>query len=216
MTKIIQLTSNAILYVYAYSWTPGFCYNQSYPGCLAPQDYWKNNFTIHGLWPQYASNNGYPSYCINEEFDTYVPDEIGYSTMTEKWPNVQSSESDADYDSFWDHEWSKHGTCSGLSQLDYFDAALNLTEIITTPDVLQQAVGQNMSAESLRDGMDNGVADSAVLQCDKTQDDGYVLTGVYTCWDQQNGFPTNQVTCPDEVVKEDTCYSDMIAILDLS
>jgi len=207
--------SDAILYVYAYSWTPGFCYNQNYPGCLAPQEYWKTNFTIHGLWPQYSdssySEDGYPSYCSSEAFDSNIINEIGYNTMTEKWPNVQSVPEDADYDSFWDHEWSKHGTCSELSQLDYFDAALNLTEYDATPDVLQQAIGQNMSADSLRDAMDNGVANSAVLQCD----DSYILTGAYTCWEQQDGFPTVQVACPDKVVKEDTCYNDMIAILAL-
>ena len=27
---------------------------------------------------------------------------------------------------FWEHEWSKHGTCTGLSQLDYFNVTLGL------------------------------------------------------------------------------------------
>jgi len=216
MSKIFQLVQNtsaaALMYVYAYSWTPGFCYNQNYPGCLAPQDYWKNNFTIHGLWPQYTSGDGYPSYCDSEAFDLDVIDEIGWTEMTEKWPNVQSNPNDTDYDSFWEHEWDKHGTCIQLSQFDYFDAALNLSEIIATPSVMQEAIGQNMSADELRTALDNGITDSAVLQCDKTQDGAYVLTGAYTCWDQLEGFPTNQVACPDEVVKEDTCFSDTVLI----
>ena len=26
------------------------------------------------------------------------------------WPNVQKDENAADYDDFWGHEWTKHGT----------------------------------------------------------------------------------------------------------
>jgi ribonuclease I len=48
------------MYVLAYSWTPGFCNTQSNdPGCSNPESYWKNHFTLHGLWPQYTTD-GYP------------------------------------------------------------------------------------------------------------------------------------------------------------
>jgi ribonuclease I len=65
------------MYVLAYTWTPEFCYGQAYPGCKAPEDYWKTHFTLHGLWPQY-STGGYPSYCTTEPFDTTVPYTIGW------------------------------------------------------------------------------------------------------------------------------------------
>tara|TARA_B110000285_G_C15120429_1_gene616773 strand:- start:1989 stop:2612 length:624 start_codon:yes stop_codon:yes gene_type:complete len=200
----------ATLYVYAYSWTPGFCDNQTYPGCLSAQDYWKNNLTIHGLWPQYSVSD-YPSYCTTEPFDETIPLEIGWDTMTELWPDVQYNESDPNYDSFWEHEWTKHGTCSGLSQHDYFEAALNLTGLLTTPDILHESMGKTMNADSLRLAL--GGPDSVSLQCSKEQ----ILTGVYTCWQKnEDGRPTIQIMCPDEVVNEDTCKkTENITILEL-
>ena len=205
--KMVQ--DATLLYVYAYSWTPGFCYNQSYPGCLNPQEYWGNNFTIHGLWPQY-SVSGYPSYCTSEPFDDDVPLQIGWDTMTELWPDVQYNEDDPKYDSFWEHEWSKHGTCSGLTQTEYFGAGLNLTGVLLTPDVLHDSVGGEMSADGLRDAL--GGSEYVSLQCNNQ-----MLTGAYTCWQEDgDGFPIKQTVCPAEVVNEDTCKkSDTITILGL-
>ena len=77
-------------------------------------------FSIHGLWPQY-SDGGYPSNCSDEPFSDDAVEAVGMSTMYEMWPNVQSDPSDSDYDSFWEHEWTKHGTCSGLDQTIYFN-----------------------------------------------------------------------------------------------
>ena len=73
LLTIMQSASQSVEYVYAYSWTPGFCYNQKYPGCLDPEPYWTTNLTIHGLWPQY-NTTGYPSFCTDEPFDPSIPD----------------------------------------------------------------------------------------------------------------------------------------------
>jgi ribonuclease I len=84
------------IYVLAYSWQPQFCYGQtSYPGCLSPQDYWKTHFTLHGLWPQYEAG-GYPQTCSTEPFDPSIPLSIGWSIMTQYWPNVKSAETAPD------------------------------------------------------------------------------------------------------------------------
>ena len=76
------------IYVYAYSWTPGFCENNAYPGCINSLPYWRNNFTIHGLWPQYLET-GYPASCSTEPFDQNIPQQIGEYSMIQHWPDVQ-------------------------------------------------------------------------------------------------------------------------------
>lgn len=204
----VKCQSQPQIYVYAYSWTPGFCHDQKYPGCSNPLPYWTTNFTIHGLWPQYATS-GYPASCTTEAFDMSIPQQIGMNKMTQYWPDVQYDVSNPSYDSFWQHEWSKHGTCSGLSQLDYFNQALDLTNRIPTPTALYKYIGHNMSASALRLGF--GGTNYVALLCNNQ-----ILNGVYTCWQQANNIPSVQIACPASVVKEDTCASsDDIIILSL-
>jgi len=122
---------------------------------------------------------------------------------------VQYDVNSPSYDSFWQHEWSKHGTCSGLSQIDYFNQALDLTNRIPTPSALYKSIGHNMSADTLRLGF--GGANHVALLCNNQ-----ILNGAYTCWQQTNNIPSLQIACPASVVKEDTCMSsDDIIILSL-
>ncbi len=195
---IIAMNSSTI-YVFAYSWTPGFCIGQTYPGCASPLEYWKNNFTIHGLWPQYDTT-GYPSSCTTEPFNPSIPDEVGLDTMVTRWPDVKYDVNNPEYDSFWEHEWTKHGTCSGLSQYDYFAAAIALTSVLMTPDLINESIGTNVNADLLRKSI--APVESVSLQCNHQQ-----LVGIYTCWQQTDNMPANLVTCPADVLQEDTCKS---------
>lgn len=193
----VQATAD--MYVFAYTWQAEFCYGKSnYYGCEHPEEYWQYDFTVHGLWPQYSSG-GYPSSCTNEAFNASVVDAIGWDEMTTYWPNVQYTTTDPNYTDFWEHEWSKHGTCSGLSQYDYFTASLNLIKQLGTPSDYSAAVGGYIDATQLRN--DFGGANRAALQCTSSK----YVNGVYTCWNQQNGIPTTQRDCPSDVVHEDTC-----------
>lgn len=198
--------SDPTMYVLAYSWTPGFCNTQSNdPGCSKPESYWTNHFTLHGLWPQYTTS-GYPHDCTNEAFDPKSPEAVGMDTMNKYWPNVQASEGSSDYDDFWTHEWTKHGTCSGLAQTDYFNTTINLAATFGTPSIFTENTGKSVNADDLRTAL--GGSTKATLICSG----GKSLTGAYTCWSQQAGVPTAQVTCPSDVQKEDTCSSSTITI----
>jgi ribonuclease T2 len=209
LSTLLSKVTSDIIYVFAYSWKPGYCYttNPDYPGCLEPKEYWKYNLTIHGLWPQYDTT-GYPSYCSTESFDTNVPYEIGWDTMTTYFPDMNYAETSPDYDSFWEHEWDKHGTCSGLSQYDYFSETINLSKIFITPSIIDKYI--NTTGKLLSDDLRNelGGKTYVALKCDSSS----IFTEAYTCWTQTS---FKQIECPSSVLSEDTCHSEYLSIYSL-
>ena len=128
--------------------------------------------------------------------------------MTKYWPNVKAAENDAKYTEFWDHEWTKHGTCSGMTQAAYFNATVSLIMKLGTPTSFSAAVGKAVSADTIRKAF--GGAQYASLQCTS----GQYVNGVFTCWERNSvtGLPTVQTLCPADVQAEDTCKSSEVTI----
>ena len=86
-------------YLLTLSWSPEFCHSHpDKPECQAGH----HGFVVHGLWPQYA--DGYPEQCSNAPGLTH-PEE-----MADIMPDAGLVA----------HEWSTHGTCSGLDAESYF------------------------------------------------------------------------------------------------
>ena len=94
-------------YVLALSWSPTYCSSDEGSGnrqqCGTDKDY---GFIVHGLWPQ--NERGYPESCDSREPER-VPDSLGRS-LFDIMPSM----------GLIGHQWRKHGTCSRLSQADYF------------------------------------------------------------------------------------------------
>ena len=118
-------------YVLSLSWSPAFCLAS--PGaaeCNGPRRY---GFIVHGLWPQYEQ--GWPEHC---DVHRPVPDDVvqGIADLMPARGLVY-------------HEWSAHGTCSGLGPTDYFALLRTAFGRIHIPDSLtgpQQAVEQSPAA----------------------------------------------------------------------
>jgi ribonuclease T2 len=102
-------------YVLALSWAPDYC--STNPGdsqeCSLGRKY---AFVLHGLWPQYTK--GYPSNCGNEPLP---------KSVKTRFPHLYPS------DKLFDHEWSKHGTCSGLPPADYLTVTSQLKDELQIP-----------------------------------------------------------------------------------
>ena len=60
--------------------------------------------------------------CTTEVFSESKLSSSTLSNMKKYWPTCQGNSND----DFWSHEWSKHGTCTGLSQDAYFSKGLSL------------------------------------------------------------------------------------------
>lgn len=100
-------------YVLALTWVPAFCAANN-----DPQECGKNlGFALHGLWPQYESGD-YPSSCAQ------VP--LTPATR-ETFETIYASPK------MIEHEWSKHGTCSGLAPADYFTLSKSDAAFLIVP-----------------------------------------------------------------------------------
>jgi len=114
-------------YVLVLSWSPTHCSSDRGRGedddaqCRSGRPY---GFVLHGLWPQYE--RGYPLNCVSDEPREVDPAIIG--RMMEISPSEELIQ----------HEWEKHGTCSGLSQRGYFAMAKQAFESLDIPDLYER------------------------------------------------------------------------------
>ena len=119
-------------YVLALSWSPSYCEAEgedaSRQQCASGRPY---AFVVHGLWPQFE--RGYPSDCPTGERD------VDRETMRGLYDLMPSS-------GLIRHQWRKHGSCSGLSQEDYFRLLRRARETVVVPyDFRRLDVYRNLS-----------------------------------------------------------------------
>jgi ribonuclease T2 len=103
-------------YVLSLSWSPEFCH--SHPA--AAECARRSRFVLHGLWPERADNS-YPENCST------APGPANPGKYLDVYPD----------EGLLRHEWRKHGTCSGLSPNQYFDAARAAFHSVTIPPRLE-------------------------------------------------------------------------------
>jgi ribonuclease T2 len=102
------------------SWAPEFCATNPNGRTSAECDPKKHmGLVVHGLWPQYDSGK-WPEDCASTP-------PVASSTVDHMMPIMPGKV-------LIQHEWAKHGTCSGLSTQDYFGAIEKLYNGLTVPD----------------------------------------------------------------------------------
>ncbi|HET6207211.1 MAG TPA: ribonuclease T2 [Terracidiphilus sp.] len=108
-------------YLLSLSWSPEFCH--SHPA--AAECALHSTFVMHGLWPQ-NDDGTYPQNCSN------APGPADPSQYSDVYPDA----------GLLHHEWTKHGTCSGLSADDYFSAARKVFHSVVVPAKLSDLTAQ--------------------------------------------------------------------------
>ncbi|CAM9850497.1 unnamed protein product, partial [Chrysoparadoxa australica] len=187
-------------YLLAMTWQPELCFEQhdSFPGCL-PGEKSLKPLTLHGLWPQNYDGT-YPTACSNESFSfDDVLAAIPLKELEESWPNVKEDKRAAEYESFWEHEWSKHGTCTTLSQGMYFKTAVKMLEAVGTPDVMIWSG----TGEAEREDIANfyGGDKMVLLECSHTY-----ISQILLCFDkQEDDCVGDQIKCPEALLEKDNC-----------
>lgn len=105
-------------YVLALSWSPQHCAtpagSRDSTQCAGPRPF---GFIVHGLWPQYE--RGWPQDCGGGPSLSQAT----IRSMMDIMPSERLIR----------HEWTKHGTCSGLPPTDYFTLARKAFSLFQTP-----------------------------------------------------------------------------------
>lgn len=103
-------------YAVALSWSPSYCATHRDPvQCSRGL-----GFVLHGLWPQHEA--GYPESCSREPLPKSAVNDYGALYPSPKLVT---------------HEWSKHGTCSGLAPDAYFALSAKLKGQVNIPAAYQ-------------------------------------------------------------------------------
>jgi len=121
-------TKDFSFYVFTSEWAGSVCSTNS---CVSPHSKGvsKNFWNIHGLWPSDGKMG--INFCSEEKFDIRQISHLK-TDLASFWSGLYSSA-----DSFHSHEWLKHGTCSRMSQADYFSTAMKIGKNVNVFSALQ-------------------------------------------------------------------------------
>jgi ribonuclease T2 len=109
-------------YTLALTWAPEFCRNGGFTPSARFECGSGNRFgfALHGLWPD-GIGKDWPQYCTTTEL---LPPVV-IKGMLCSTPSAQLIQ----------HEWAKHGTCTGLTQSAYFAKSSGLYAKLRYPDM---------------------------------------------------------------------------------
>jgi len=104
-------------YILSLSWSPQHCAetHDPSPECTGTQPF---GFVVHGLWPN-SSKGKNPTDCPGPAFDP----SFATAQLLKVMPSTDLVR----------HEWTTHGTCSGLAPKDYFGKVLDAYALVTIP-----------------------------------------------------------------------------------
>ena len=157
-------------FVLALSWSPDYCATSGSNDVQECSLGKKLGFVLHGLWPQ--NNQGYPSSCTSEKLPAAVKAEF-----SRLFPN----------DSLFDHEWEKHGTCSGLSPREYLALTQQIKESVTIPEAFRapQAPIRTTSDQLVQAFVQANPGFNAASFEVNCSGSGRYLTEVYVCFSRE-------------------------------
>lgn len=212
-------------YILEFSWPADFCLSHSSePGCSNPTAWQQTNFTLHGMWPNFAASQGthdWPQCCdtgSGADLDPTVITNL-LSSLQTYWPSEQNPDPVGDLsNSLWAHEWAKHGTCSGIDQNTYFNAAMTLiaTPEFATPAIVTSNIGGSVNPNDIESAFNNGTPCVAGTPClvgltCEGASGSESLSGLQTCWTQD----WKQILCPVAVLGKG-CEDSTISIASFS
>jgi ribonuclease T2 len=122
-------------YVFSLEWIPEFCETQQGDECagMTPDRWDAKNLSLHGLWPDQSRDTSHSyGYCGVPPSVKALDNKASWCRMPAPGISEGTLRTLSDYmpgtvACLQNHEWYKHGTCSGLAADDYFARASALT-----------------------------------------------------------------------------------------
>jgi len=174
-------------YLFTLSWSPEYCHShRDAVECGGGNHY---GFIVHGLWPQF-SDGRYPEHCSNEP----APDNPASVSVIMPDPSLIR------------HEWTTHGTCSGLNADQYFLLIRMIFYSIRIPEQFTRPTQiQNLRPAEVKRAFEQSNPqlsdDSIAVNCPQN-----FLSGVQICV-MKDGAPLH---CPANSVRD--CRARNISI----
>ena len=119
------------------------------------------------------------------------------NTMRRDWPSLACPSNDGN--TFWSHEWTKHGSCSEsvLDEHGYFQAALSLKNQVNLLQALRNAGiepnDQFYSADSISQAISGATGYTPGIECNRDGSGNSQLYQVYLCVDTSGA---SIIECP--------------------
>jgi ribonuclease T2 len=176
-------------YLLSLSWAPNYC--ASHPTDSSSECKAGNHtaFVLHGLWPSSNNNPMQPLSCAPAR--PVASDIVQH--MLEYFPDKGLIQ----------HEWAKHGTCSGLTSAQYFGKVEQAFKAVQVPDRYKKLNhSQQISVHDVEQEFaqaNNAPAEAFRLSCHAEQ-----LVALEACLDKDLHYqecPANARECPSSQVK---------------
>ncbi|KAH7826587.1 putative Ribonuclease 1 [Monocercomonoides exilis] len=168
-----------------------------------------NAVTIHGLWP--GNNASSWPECCNNSYP-FKPAEIsGIADLSKNWVSTQGPDN-----SFYTHEWEKHGTCAMdlfHTERDYFSSVVNLNKRLNIAGIFRAAGiiagNRTYSKNDVKTALRRGLGHDVLLECAKVNGIS-MLNAIYTCIDHSPSLNVQECTSDYKSRYEPKCPSSFI------
>ncbi|KAJ1290603.1 hypothetical protein BS78_02G256800 [Paspalum vaginatum] len=205
----LMAAANAVPFDFYYlilMWPGAYCEDSDNGCCVPKYGYPAEDFFVDDFQTFNVSINKPITRCNGSPFDANKLDPIENS-INHYWSNIKCPPTDGV--NSWKSAWNSYGVCSGLKQLDYFKAALNLRK---QADVLGALAAQGIepdyklySTEMIRWAVSQKLGVTPGLQCRDGPFGKKQLYQVYLCVDTDAKTfiecpKMPKLSCPDAVV----------------
>lgn len=165
---------------------------------------------IHGLWPERLEPRAWPRDCPAPALDL---DDGLEQRLADFMPGMQAG--------LHEHEWRKHGSCSGLDDDAYFTHTLELARALDAALAarLTTLAGRDTTGAELRDTAEMfspGIGATFTLHCRnlRSSDGRPVLIGIRQCVDNDGagGAPGTPLDCAKVNRRDQGCGSSFFIV----